>query len=143
MFIDASALVSILRREEDSANIAARIRAGDGPCYVSAMVRFEATLAVARALSTLPQLTGFSRSELIAEARSLVDDYLSEISAIDMPIDTAIASAAIDAAAAYGKAVGHKAGLNMGDCFSYACAKSKKLPLLYKGNDFAQTDLAG
>lgn len=143
MFIDASALVSILRREEDSADMVARIIAADGPCYVSAMVRFEATLAVARALSTLPQLTGFSRSELISEARSLVDDYLSEIGAGDIAIDTAIGHAAIDAAATYGKAVGHKAGLNLGDCFSYACAKSKNLTLLYKGNDFAETDLAG
>lgn len=142
MFIDASALVSILRREEDSSDMAARILTASGPCHVSAMVRFEATLAVARALSTLPQLARFSRAELIAEARSLVDGYLGEIGVIDMPIDGAIGSAAIDAAATYGKAVGHKAGLNMGDCFAYACAKSKNLPLLYKGNDFSETDLA-
>ena len=36
----------------------------------------------------------------------------------------------------------HPARLNMGDCFSYACAKVRRMPLLYSGNHFAQTDLA-
>ncbi|CAN5295645.1 hypothetical protein BH09PSE1_BH09PSE1_29370 [soil metagenome] len=35
----------------------------------------------------------------------------------------------------------HPAALNMGDCFAYACAKSLAVPLLYKGDDFAQTDV--
>ena len=38
--------------------------------------------------------------------------------------------------------VGHPARLNMGDCFAYACAKRLDAPLLYKGDDFARTDLA-
>jgi ribonuclease VapC len=142
MFIDASALVSILRREGDSAMMQARIAAADGPRYVSAVVRFEAVLAVARALSTLPNLADMARSELLREARSLVNDYLNEIGADDIAIDSAISNAAIDAAATYGKVVGHKAGLNMGDCFAYACAKSVNVPLLYKGNNFSETDLA-
>jgi ribonuclease VapC len=41
----------------------------------------------------------------------------------------------------YGKGSGHRAGLNFGDVFSYALAKLRNLPLLYKGNDFAETDL--
>lgn len=41
----------------------------------------------------------------------------------------------------YGKGTGHGAGLNFGDCFSYALAKALDLPLLYKGNDFAKTDI--
>lgn len=36
----------------------------------------------------------------------------------------------------------HKAGLNYGDCFSYALAKATGEPLLFKGNDFSQTDIA-
>ena len=36
----------------------------------------------------------------------------------------------------------HEAGLNMGDCASYALAKARVLPLLFKGNEFARTDLA-
>lgn len=52
-------------------------------------------------------------------------------------------SQALIAAAAYrrfGKG-NHPARLNYGDCFSYALAKSYDLPLLYKGNDFSQTDI--
>jgi ribonuclease VapC len=41
----------------------------------------------------------------------------------------------------YGKGNGHPAQLNYGDLFSYATAKSRHLPLLYKGQDFAQTDI--
>ena len=43
--------------------------------------------------------------------------------------------------ARYGRGTGHKAGLNMGDCFSYALAKSRGLPLLFKGDDFIHTDI--
>jgi ribonuclease VapC len=42
----------------------------------------------------------------------------------------------------YGKGRGHAAGLNFGDCFSYALAKSLGEELLYKGSDFAHTDVA-
>jgi ribonuclease VapC len=49
---------------------------------------------------------------------------------------------ALSGSATYGKAVGHPADLNLGDCFAYACAKALNVPLLYKGNDFSQTDLA-
>jgi ribonuclease VapC len=50
--------------------------------------------------------------------------------------------AAYAAFVAYGKGSGHPAGLNFGDVFSYALAKVRSLPLLYKGEDFAQTDIA-
>ena len=49
---------------------------------------------------------------------------------------------AIRALSIYGKQAGHAAQLNMGDALSYACAKAFRLPLLYKGNDFSETDLA-
>ena len=51
------------------------------------------------------------------------------------------ADAAYAAFVAYGKGSGHPAGLNFGDVFSYALAKVRGLPLLYKGADFAQTDI--
>lgn len=41
----------------------------------------------------------------------------------------------------YGRGSGHPARLNMGDCFSYALAKSRNLPLLFKGDDFIHTDI--
>jgi ribonuclease VapC len=59
-----------------------------------------------------------------------------------VPITREIGDLALQAFEKYGKGRGHKAQLNMGDCFAYACAKSLGVPLLYKGDDFAKTDLA-
>lgn len=42
----------------------------------------------------------------------------------------------------YGKGSGHRAQLNFGDLFSYALAKARDVPLLYKGDDFVHTDVA-
>ncbi|HME85184.1 MAG TPA: type II toxin-antitoxin system VapC family toxin [Roseiarcus sp.] len=50
--------------------------------------------------------------------------------------------AAYSAFVAFGKGSGHPAALNFGDLFSYALAKSREAPLLFKGKDFAQTDIA-
>jgi ribonuclease VapC len=57
--------------------------------------------------------------------------------------DVSAADAAYAAFVTYGKGSGHPAGLNFGDVFSYALAKVRGLPLLYKGPDFAQTDIQG
>ncbi len=51
-------------------------------------------------------------------------------------------NAAYAAFVAFGKGSGHPAGLNFGDVFSYSLAKVRGLPLLFKGDDFAQTDIA-
>jgi ribonuclease VapC len=71
----------------------------------------------------------------------LVDDLL-RLPAFEL---VAPGVAEMDAAYAafivFGKGSGHPAGLNFGDLFSYALAKVRNLPLLYKGNDFAQTDV--
>jgi ribonuclease VapC len=56
-------------------------------------------------------------------------------------MDAMTASLAVQAFADYGKGRGHLAQLNLADCLSYACAKAQGVPLLYKGNDFADTDL--
>ena len=48
---------------------------------------------------------------------------------------------ALDAYQTYGKGR-HRAKLNFGDCFAYACAKANGAKLLYKGDDFTHTDLA-
>ena len=142
MFLDASALVSIFNDENDREELERRI--GDSPsaCYFSPIVMFEASLAIARSTWVLGKGEGMSRTELIVHARTSLEKYLEAIGAVELQITPDIGSAAITAAATYGKAVGHKAALNMGDCFAYACAKSINLPLLYKGNDFSHTDLA-
>ena len=71
----------------------------------------------------------------------LLDDLLN------LPVFEMVAPGSEEAAAAYaafvafGKGSGHSAGLNFGDVFSYALAKVRGLPLLFKGEDFAQTDI--
>jgi ribonuclease VapC len=59
-----------------------------------------------------------------------------------VPAGAAEADAAFAAFVAYGKGSGHPAGLNFGDVFSYALAKVRGLPLLFKGDDFSHTDIA-
>jgi ribonuclease VapC len=71
----------------------------------------------------------------------LLDDLL-RLPAFEMvPPGTAEMDAAYAAFVAFGRGSGHPAGLNFGDLFSYALAKVHGLPLLYKGNDFSQTDV--
>jgi ribonuclease VapC len=58
-----------------------------------------------------------------------------------VPSDQPMAEAAFDAFRRYGKGQGHKAQLNTIDCAAYALAKTRDLPLLFKGNDFGSTDI--
>ena len=60
----------------------------------------------------------------------------------DRPIDETVARLAADAFERYGRGRGHAARLNFGDCLSYAVAKALDAPLLFKGGDFALTDVA-
>ena len=72
----------------------------------------------------------------------LVDDLL-RLSLFDkIAPGQAETDAAYAAFVAYGKGSGHPAALNFGDVFSYALAKVRGLPLLFKGSDFSQTDIA-
>lgn len=138
MFIDASAIVAILRREPGYEEIEKRLTAASGPFYVSPLVKFEASLALARQKSNGRRPT----PELLRRASSTVDAFFEDIAADEVAISPEIGRLAIDASSRYGKVVGHVAELNFGDCFAYACAKSLDVSLLYKGNDFANTDLA-
>ncbi len=72
----------------------------------------------------------------------LLDDVLRLPPFELVPPGEAELNAAYAAFVAYGKGSGHPAGLNFGDLFSYALAKVRGLPLLFKGEDFSRTDLA-
>lgn len=140
MFVDASVIVAILNQEAGWEELVKRLADITGECHVSPLVRFEAVMALARAAAGP---TGRKPTpEVVSQARDLVDGFIVEIAAQDMAISSEMGSIAIDAGMRYGKAVGHPADLNFGDCFAYACAKSLSARLLYKGNDFSQTDLA-
>jgi ribonuclease VapC len=71
----------------------------------------------------------------------MLDDFLRLRRFEITPPSLVDMEAAYAAFLAYGRGSGHGAGLNFGDVFSYALANVRDLPLLYKGNDFAQTDL--
>ncbi|TKA94384.1 type II toxin-antitoxin system VapC family toxin [Cereibacter changlensis] len=141
MFVDSSVLVAILKGEPEAAGFTAALAEAKGKLWVSSIVRFEviASLAISRARSSGRI---HADSEDFDVAAELLNDLLREIEAKDAHLSAAIGAAALDAARTFGKLSGHPARLNMGDCFSYACAKAYRAPLLYKGEDFAQTDLA-
>ncbi len=124
--IDTSAIVAILLREDD----ADRFR-----------FYLDRNFLPAISAGTLHEVYCVSRREDFPNGARQVDGFLAlvepEIAAFD--IDQLVA--ARSAYAHYGRGSGHKANLNMGDCFSYALAKTRKLPLLFKGDDFVHTDI--
>lgn len=140
MFIDASAIVAILGREPGHEEIEKRLVAVDSPFFISPLVRFEASVALARQKTIgthakpLPQL--------VQQAEAAVNALIEDIGAQEIAISPEIGVLALGVSRTYGKVVGHAADLNFGDCFAYACAKALGVGLLYKGNDFALTDLA-
>ena len=72
--------------------------------------------------------------------RTIFDRYWHDLALQEVPIDSSMGKLAIDAFELWGKGRA-RAALNFGDCFSYALAKARNVPLLYVGNDFSQTDL--
>ncbi|AVX05976.1 VapC ribonuclease (plasmid) [Maritalea myrionectae] len=138
MFIDASALVAIVLEEDEMATLLERIDNYNGKFYVSPLVRFEAAAAIARYHA--PEGKKPSK-ELFLKAAKIVDDFIHNLGAIEIPISNDIGKLALETAAKYGKMVGHKADLNFGDCYAYACAKGNRQKLLYIGNDFKHTDI--
>ncbi len=120
--VDTSALVAIVR-DEDPAKICMAAIHGADRLLISAGTVTEALIVAAR--------RGHGPA-----MRELIDRLDFEI--IDVTLEGARAAA--NAYDQWGKGV-HPAGLNFGDCFAYAIAKSNNCPLLFIGNDFAQTDV--
>ncbi|PLR22234.1 VapC toxin family PIN domain ribonuclease [Caulobacter zeae] len=128
MFVDASAWRAILLAEAESEVFMAKL--ADAPVVLtSAIAGWETVRAVARATS---------RSQY--EAADRLDELQRSAGVRLVPLGQAEQALALEAHARFGKGV-HPAKLNMGDCFSYACAKAHDVPLLYKGGDFALTDI--
>ena len=128
MFIDASALTAILTGEPDADGLVARL-GYTKERMTSPLAIWETATAVARILGLPP-----------SKASKGVLDYLdlSDIQIVVIPVETT--AIALDAFDRYGKGR-HPAGLNFGDCFAYACARHFGQPLMFKGSDFAQTDI--
>ncbi len=143
LFIDASAIVAILTREAGYEEIEERLSdAQQDVFHVSPLVKFEAVLALARQKAQTAGSKAKPSARMMGEATKAIDAFIEGLDIQEIIISIEIGEAAIDAAATYGKVVGHVASLNFGDCYAYACAKVLGVKLLYKGNDFIHTDLA-
>ena len=127
MIVDTSVLIAILRREPDARSFSDAIEAA-GRRRLSAGSYLEASVVVD---SNRDPVLSRRFDELIKDAQIVIE-----------PVTEAQARIARDAYRDFGKGSGHPAGLNFGDCFAYALAKDLDEPLLFKGNDFAQTDIA-
>ncbi len=126
MIIDTSAIVAILRGEPDAERYAAML-AGAAEPVISAGTYIETAIVVDA--SGDPVLSG-RLDDLLAVARVKVE-----------PVTERHAEIARRAYRDFGKASGHPARLNFGDCFAYALARASGQPLLYKGADFGHTDV--
>jgi ribonuclease VapC len=126
VIIDSSALIAILKREPDWRRFAAALDSAD-TARLSAATYAEISVVVQRLKD--PAL----------------DDEIDElIQYFDIDVEPLTAEQAKIARRAYrdyGRGSGHPANLNFGDCFSYALAREKREPMLWKGDDFGHTDI--
>jgi ribonuclease VapC len=125
MVIDTSAIVAIAFNEPDAASLEQRI-ADDPVRVISAATVLEAAMVI--------------EARLGEPGGSELDLWLHKVGVEIVAVEAEHADQARRAWRRYGKGR-HPAGLNYGDCFSYALAALTGEPLLYKGNDFSQTDI--
>jgi len=124
--VDTSALMAIVLNEDDR------------DAFTEAMLRQPRKLMSAATVVEAAQVYATAFGPEIA-AEKLYDDLkILRIEVIHLTDEHA--RIAVEAAMRFGKGR-HRAKLNFGDCFSYALAKVSGLPLLFKGNDFTQTDI--
>jgi ribonuclease VapC len=124
--IDTSALIAIFRLEAGADMLLRAIVAAEKRA-MSALSVLEASMV----------MSGRSAG---AEPFEPLDEFLLEAGVEILPFDAQQARLAREAFLRFGKGR-HKAGLNLGDCASYAAAKARAAPLLYKGEDFRHTDV--
>ncbi len=126
MIIDTSAVVALLRAEPEAPAFAKAIERARSP-RMSAAGYVEAAAVIDQA-----------RDPVVSRAL----DELIDVAGIGIePVTERQARLAREAYRDFGRGSGHAAGLNFGDCFSYALAKESNEPLLFKGDDFPQTDV--
>lgn len=125
MVIDTSAILAILGDEPE--------RRAFNEAIESADPRLMSTASFVEASMVIETRRGY-------EGLRDFDLFIAKAGIELAPVDADQAHIARQAFREYGKGR-HPAGLNFGDCFSYALARAAGLPLLFKGNDFAQTDI--
>ncbi|MGH7757296.1 MAG: type II toxin-antitoxin system VapC family toxin [Vulcanimicrobiaceae bacterium] len=126
MIVDSSAVIAILRDEADA------------PAYAEAIAKARVRRISAVSFVEAAVVVDGSRDPI---ASRRFDDLVREAALVVEPVTEATARLAREAYRDFGKGGGHPASLNFGDCFTYALAKEKGEPLLFKGNDFTHTDI--
>ena len=127
MIVDTSALVAILRAEDDAPRFARALASRAEPKRISAANYLEAAIVIDGA------------RDPIASRR--LDELIAAASVVVEPVTKEQADIARLAYRDFGKGSGHPAGLNFGDCFAYALAQVSGEPLLFKGDDFRRTNV--
>lgn len=129
IFVDASALIAMMAGEADADDLADRL--GAEPLRLSS------------AISVWETIAGLCRAYMfsVPSARTMVQSFIELNDMKLVSIGERELELATQAYAEFGKGR-HPAALNMGDCFAYACAKANRASLLFKGQDFARTDIA-
>ena len=123
--VDSSALIAIYFNEPEKASLALAVVSVDAPCIGA---------------------PNFLEASMVAETRHgeagcrELDRIAANLGLEIVPFDASHIQGARDAFRRFGKGR-HRANLNFGDCCAYALAKLRDVPLLFKGNDFALTDL--
>jgi ribonuclease VapC len=126
MILDTSAIVAVLHGEPESELFRKIISE-------NRLLRLSAGTYVELGVVTLR-----TRNPIVSNS---VDDFIARASVAIEPVTERQARIAREAYRDYGKGSGHPAGLNFGDCFAYALARDFGEPLLFKGKDFAATDI--
>ena len=126
MVLDTSALLAVLLGEPERDRFVALLADADDP-VISAATLVEASIVMLARTGD--------------KGVALLDELLAAAAVRCIAVDGVQASLARDGYARYGRGRG-QAGLNYGDCFAYALARAMDRPLLFKGDDFAQTDVA-
>ncbi|MER2534880.1 MAG: type II toxin-antitoxin system VapC family toxin [Rhizobiaceae bacterium] len=124
--IDTSVVIAVLKNEPDAATLIRRMAAASVR-HMSAGSIVECGIVV-----------GANYGDAGLEA---MRQLCASLSLDVIPVDADQARTGYEAFRRYGRGSGHPANLNFGDCFSYALARTRHLPLLFKGDDFIHTDV--
>lgn len=125
--IDSSAIVAIMGNEPEMHDFNMLI-AETRHCYISAANLLEVRMVL---------LSRWGENANLA-----LDAYLLKSGIEVVDVSPEAGDLAFSAYRSCGKGRENSAGLNYGDCFAYALAKQKNIPLLFKGNDFSKTDIS-
>lgn len=128
MIVDTSALIAVMREEPEAAVFLEKMESASGALKMSAGNWLEAGI--------------IADSEDGGTASLLLDNIAGRLNLQIIAVTFEQAQIARKAYRVFGRGRGHKAKLNYGDCFAYALAVQSGEPLLFKGNDFSETDIA-